>query len=89
MDEQAEVKRWFIKLVNGKYEVRYIVCIIRNNIEYDNQTNSLVVHMENSYNPPDSINSTLEEVCIKDVFATKEVAQMEIIRRERFEPIKN
>lgn len=75
-------ERWFIK--DGK--VRWIKTFINADIHWDNGKTHLVFSMDNSYNEPHRPNDgTVESVDTKDCFLTQKEAQMEIIRRERFE----
>ena len=77
---------YVIKKYDNKkeYITNYVVSVIKKNIEYDNETNHLVVTMENSYNEPDERGCTLEEININDFFETEKEAQTEILIRERF-----
>lgn len=71
---------------NGK-SVRWIKQFINPNIIWDGGVvTHLVVTMENSYNEAHRPNDVkVESVYAKDCFSSQEKAEMEIIRRERFE----
>jgi hypothetical protein len=66
-------------------KVKYVCKFLRKYIEYDNKTTNLAVTMENSYNQPCVSNTKIEEYDVDDFFMNEHDAQMEIIRRERFE----
>jgi len=76
-------KRWFI---TKKGEIRWVKCFITENIEWDNGITHLVVSMHNNLNEANRVSDvSIESADIKDFFPNLKDAQMEIIRRERFE----
>ena len=75
--------RWFITK-DGK-NVHWVQSYIKKNIEYDNKINHCIVAMDNNFNSPGKFGCRIEEINIKDFFSTEKEAQLEIIRRERFE----
>ena len=77
-----ENKRWFIA---DKNNVRWVKCFITENLEWDNCFTHLVVSMNNNFNQATGVKDVMvESIDIKNFFATMKEAQMEIIRRERF-----
>ena len=76
-------KRYFITCDRSAdrvvYGIRYVHMIVR-----EDEDMLFCVTMENHHNAPGSGNSKLEWVDPIDAFETVKEAQMEIIRRERF-----
>lgn len=75
-------KKWFIAEDNT---VRWVKVFININIRWDNGQTHLVVSMNNDLNAahrPSDVK--VESVDTKNFFKSKQEAQMEIIRRERF-----
>ena len=74
--------KWFIA---KNSEVRFVLAVIRKDIEFDYTVSSLVVSMDNNLNQPCLSNCKLEEIDHDEqLYISKKDAQIEIIRRERF-----
>ena len=76
-------KRWFITEDNKN--VHWVQSYIRKDIEYDNIFNHCIVAMDNNLNLPDKYGCRIEEINARNFFITEKEAQLEIIRRERFD----
>ena len=78
-----EDKRWFI---TEDDKVRWVKCFITKDIEWDSNSTHLIVSMENELNEANGVKDVeVESIDIRNFFTLKQNAQMEIIRRERFE----
>lgn len=82
-------KRFFITKEN---KVRWVKVFITENISWDDGRTHLVVSMDNNFNEANRPSDCkIESVDVKDFYDTLKEAQIEILRRERFEypnPIK-
>jgi hypothetical protein len=80
-------KRFFIiKNVNNNLSIRWVHTFIKKDIKWDTKNTHLVVSMKNNFNVPTSPEDCLiENIDVKDFFATEKDAKIEILLRERFD----
>jgi hypothetical protein len=85
-----EEKRFFIVKDNdNNLSIRWVHTFIRKDIEWDTMNTHLVVSMKNNFNSPTGPKDCLiENVDVKNFFATEKDAKIEILLRERFDTTK-